>query len=69
LCNKIKRFFIKNLIKYDNNATTIAQYFIKQIIINIVVVVAIRVTLLFLLSFAMRLLFKLLLQFIKKLFS
>ncbi len=71
LYNKIKKYFIINLIKYDNNAITIAQYFIKQIIINIIVVVAIYVALLFLLSLIMRSLFKLFLQFIniiKKLF-
>jgi len=72
LCNEIKNFFIINLIKYDSDATTIARYFIEQIIVNIVVVVTIRVALLFLLSFAMRSLFKLLSQLIniiKKLFS
>jgi len=35
LCNEIKKSFIINLIKYNNNTTTIAQYFIKQIIVNI----------------------------------
>ena len=71
LYNKIKKSFIVNLIKYDNNAITIAQYFTKQILINISVVVAIYVALLFLLSLIMRSLFKLFLQFIniiKKLF-
>jgi len=29
LYNEIKRSFIINLIKYDSDATTIAQYFIK----------------------------------------
>jgi len=29
LCNKIKRFFIVNLIKYNNNIITIAQYSIE----------------------------------------
>ncbi len=61
LCNKIKKSFIINLIKYNSNITTIAQYFIEQIIINIVVVIAIRVALLFLLSLIICLFFKLLL--------
>ncbi len=72
LCDKMKRFFIVILIKYVNDATTIARYFIEQIIVNIVVVVAIRVALLFSLSFVARSLFKLLSQlinFFKKLFS
>ncbi len=64
LCNKMKNFFFINLIKYDSDATTIARYFIKQIIVNIIVVVAIYVTLSFLTSFAMRSLFKFLSQFI-----
>ena len=29
LCNEMKRFFFVNLIKYDNDTTTIARYFIK----------------------------------------
>ena len=29
LYNEIKRFFFVNLIKYDNNTITIAQYFIE----------------------------------------
>jgi len=72
LCNKIKRFFILNLIKYDNDTTIIAQYFIKQIIITIVVVVAICVALLFSLLFVIHLFFKFLSQLIdiiKRLFS
>jgi hypothetical protein len=72
LCNKIKRSFIINLIKYNNNATTIARYFIKQVIINIIIVVAICVALLFASSFVMRLFFKFLSQLInliKRFFS
>ncbi len=72
LCNEMKKSFIINLIKYNSDATTIARYFIEQIIVNIVVVVAICVALLFSPSLAMRSLFKLLSQFIniiKKLFS
>jgi hypothetical protein len=72
LYNKIKKFFIVNLIKYNSNTITIAQYFIKQIIINIVVAVAIRVVLIFAFSFVARLLLKFLSQFIniiKRLFS
>jgi len=72
LCDEMKRFFFVNLIKYDNNATTIARYFIEQIIVNIVVVVAIRVALSFLTSLIMRSLFEFLSQLIdliKKLFS
>jgi len=61
LCNKIKKSFIVNLIKYNSNATTIAQYFIKQIIFNIIVVIAVRVALLFLFSLAIYSFFKLLL--------
>jgi len=47
LYNKIKKFFFVNLIKYNSNTITIAQYFIEQIIVNIVVVVAIRVVFFF----------------------
>ncbi len=68
----MKKFFIVILIKYVSDATTIAQYSIKQVIVNIVVVVTICVALLFLLSFIARSLFKLLSQlinFFKKLFS
>jgi len=68
----MKEFFIVILIKYVSDATTIAQYSIKQVIVNIVVVVTICVALLFLLSFIARSLFKLLSQlinFFKKLFS
>ncbi len=72
LYNKIKKSSIVNLIKYNSNTTTIAQYSIKQIIINIVVVVAIRVVLIFAFSFVARSLLKFLSQFIniiKRLFS
>jgi len=72
LCNEIKRSFIINLIKYNSDTTTIGQYSIEQIIVNIVIVVAIRVALLFLLLFAIRSFFKLLLQLIniiKRFFS
>jgi len=72
LCNEMKNFFFVNLIKYDNDATTIAQYFIEQVIVNIVVVVAIRVALFFSTSLAMRLLFEFFSQFIdliKRFFS
>ncbi len=72
LYNKIKKIFIVNLIKYNNNATTIARYFIEKVIVNIVVNVAIRVALFFSLLFVMRSLFKFLSQLIniiKKLFS
>ncbi len=58
LCNEMKEFFFVNLIKYDSDTTTIARYFIEQIIVNIVVVFAIRVALTFLISFAMRSLFE-----------
>ncbi len=64
LCNEIKKFFIINLIKYYSNATTIARYFIKQIIVNIVVIVAICVALILASLLATRLLFKLFLQLI-----
>ena len=72
LCDEMKKFFFVNLIKYDNDATTIARYFIKQVIVNIIVVVAIYVALSFSTSFAMRSLFEFLSQFInliKRLFS
>jgi hypothetical protein len=72
LCDEMKKFFIVILIKYVNNATTIARYSIEQIIVNIVVVVAIRVALLFSLSLATRSLFKFLSQlidFFKRFFS
>jgi len=71
LCGEMKKFFIVILTKYASDATTIVRYFIEQIIVNIVVVVAIRVALLFSLSFVARSLFKLLSQlinFFKKLF-
>jgi len=67
----MKKSFFVNLTKYDSDATTIARYFIEQVIVNIVVVVAIRVALSFLTSFAMRSLFEFLSQLIdliKKLF-
>ncbi len=72
LCDKIKNFFFVNLIKYNYDATTIVRYFIKQVIINIVVVVAIRVALSFLTLLVMRSFFELFSQFIniiEKIFS
>ncbi len=72
LCNKIKKFCFVNLIKYNSDATTIVRYFIEQIIVNIVVVVAICVALSFLTLFVVRLLFELFSQFIdiiKRFFS
>jgi hypothetical protein len=72
LYNEIKKIFIVNLIKYNNDTTTIAQYFIEQIIVNIIVVVAIRVALILASSLIMHLLLKLFSQFInliKKFFS
>jgi len=72
LYNEIKKFFIVNLIKYNNNTTTIAQYFIEQTIVNIIVVVAIRVALILASSLIMHLLLKLfsqLIDLIKKFFA
>jgi len=72
LCGEMKGFFFVNLIKYNNDATTIARYSIEQVIVDIVVVVAILIALSFLTSFAMRSLFEFLSQLIdliKKLFS
>ena len=72
LCDEMKEFFFVNLIKYDSDATTIARYFIEQIIVNIIVVIAIRVALSFSTSLVVRSLFEFLSQLIniiKKLFS
>jgi hypothetical protein len=72
LYNKIKKSFIIILIKYISNIITIAQYFINQNIINIVVVIAICVALILVYLFVTHLLLKFLLQLIniiKKLFS
>ncbi len=68
----MKKFFFVNLIKYDSDATTIARYFIEQVIVDIVVVVAIRVALPFSTSLVVRSFFEFLSQlidFIKEFFS